>query len=144
MLAPPVCLLLKRRSLTPEARTELVRELDAVDRVVTSVYEYLIYFAIAAITGLAACAGRARVCEHERDREGHPAQGRRSRARRPAPAAGLAPGELLRYGSYRIIVALRIAPFSEQENRWISISRRRNRRLPTKSRSGFRTTTTRS
>lgn len=54
MLAAPLYLLLKRRSLTPEARTELVRELDAVDRVVTSVYEYLIYFAIAAMTGLAA------------------------------------------------------------------------------------------
>ncbi len=54
MLAAPLYLLLKRRSLRPEARTQLVRELDAVDRVVTSIYEYLIYFAIAAMTGLAA------------------------------------------------------------------------------------------
>jgi hypothetical protein len=53
MLAAPLYLLFKRRTLSAEARTELVREIDAVDRVVTSVYEYLIYFAIAAMTGLA-------------------------------------------------------------------------------------------
>ena len=53
-IAAAVYLLMKRHTLSAEARTELVRELDAADRVVTSVYEYMIYFAIAAMTGLAA------------------------------------------------------------------------------------------
>jgi hypothetical protein len=53
MLAAAIYLLIKRSSLTPEQRTELVTQLDSVDRVVTSVYEYMIYAAIAAMTGLA-------------------------------------------------------------------------------------------
>ena len=54
MLALPIWLLLKRRAgLSVEARTEIVREIDAADRVVTRVYEYLIYAAIAGMTGLA-------------------------------------------------------------------------------------------
>lgn len=35
-------------------RAEFLQRLDSVDRVVTTVYEYMIYFAIAAMTGLAA------------------------------------------------------------------------------------------
>lgn len=46
-------LLVKRHTLSQEARAVLVSELDAVDRATTSIYEYMVYFAIAAMTGLA-------------------------------------------------------------------------------------------
>jgi len=52
-IAAAFYLVLKRHTLSPEVRAALVQELDAADRVTTSIYEYMIYAAIAGMTGLA-------------------------------------------------------------------------------------------